>query len=40
MVRVLDEDKSEPGGYLYPVSIFASIESPEGAERAQGAAGE
>jgi hypothetical protein len=40
MLRVLDEDKSEPHGYLYPVSIFAPIELPEVAERALMAAGE
>jgi hypothetical protein len=26
MVRVIDEDKSEPDGYLYPAVIFAPIE--------------
>ncbi len=39
MVRVIDEDKSEPDGYLYPASMFASIELPEAAERALLAAG-
>jgi hypothetical protein len=34
MVRVVDEDKSEPDGYLYPASMFAPIELPEAAERA------
>ncbi len=34
MIRVVDEDKSEPDGYLYPTSMFASIELPEAAERA------
>ena len=34
MVRVIDEDKSEPDGYLYPASMFAPIELPEVAERA------
>lgn len=34
MVRVVDEDKSEPDGYLYPASMFAPIELPEVAERA------
>jgi hypothetical protein len=34
MFRVIDEDKSEPDGYLYPASMFASIELPEVAERA------
>lgn len=31
MLRVLDEDKSEPDGYLYPASMFAPIELPEAA---------
>ena len=39
MFRVLDEDKSEPDGYLYPASMFASIELPEVAERALMATG-
>lgn len=34
MLRVVDEDKSEPDGYLYPAAIFAPIELPEAAERA------
>ena len=33
MLRVIDEDKSEPGGYLYPASMFAFVELPEVAER-------
>jgi hypothetical protein len=33
MLRVIDEDTSEPGGYLYPTSMFAPIELPEVAER-------
>ena len=33
MLRVMDEDKSEPDGYLYPASMFAAIELPEVAER-------
>lgn len=33
-LRVVDEDKSEPDGYLYPASMFAPIELPEAAERA------
>lgn len=32
MIRVIDEDKSEPDGYLYPASMFAPIELPEAAE--------
>jgi len=34
MLRVIDEDKSEPDGYLYPASIFTPIELPESAQRA------
>jgi hypothetical protein len=39
MLRVIDEDKSEPDGYLYPASMFAPIELPEVARRALTAAG-
>ena len=39
MLRVLDEDKSEPDGYLYPASMFAPIELPEVAKQALTAAG-
>jgi hypothetical protein len=34
MLRVIDEDKSEPDGYLYSASIFAPIELPKSAQRA------
>ena len=34
MLRVIDEDRSEPDGYLYPASMFAPIELPEIARRA------
>ncbi len=34
MLRVIDEDKSEPDGYIYPASMFVPIELPEVAERA------
>jgi hypothetical protein len=34
MIRLIDEDKSEPDGYLYPGSMFAPIELPEVAARA------
>jgi len=34
MIRVLDENKSEPDGYLYAASMFAPLDSPEAAERA------
>ncbi|NUQ85576.1 MAG: hypothetical protein HUU11_12750 [Anaerolineales bacterium] len=33
MIRVIDEDTSEPDGYLYPEAMFAPIELPEIAER-------
>jgi hypothetical protein len=33
MIRVVDEDRSEPDGYLYPASMFAPIEVPEAAAR-------
>lgn len=39
MFRVLDEDKSEPDGYLYPASMFVPIEVPEEAQRALMATG-
>jgi hypothetical protein len=34
MLRVLDEDRSEPDGYLYPASMFAPIKLPEATKRA------
>ena len=40
MLRVIDEDKSEPDGYLYPASMFAPIKLPEVAERALMATGD
>ena len=33
MLRVIDEDKSEPDGYLYPASMFAPVELPEVAQQ-------
>jgi hypothetical protein len=33
MLRVIDEDKSEPDGYLYPASIFVPVNIPKEAER-------
>jgi hypothetical protein len=39
MIRIMDEDRSEPGGYLYPASAFVPIELPEEAERALMASG-
>lgn len=34
MLRVIDEDKAEPNGYLYPASMFAPIELPKVAVKA------
>ena len=34
LVRVIDEDASEPDGYLYSASMFAPIELPEAAKQA------
>ena len=40
MLWVVDEDKSEPDGYLlYPASHFATIDLPESAQRALAADG-
>ncbi len=39
MVRVVDEDISEPDGYLYPESLFVPIALPKRAEDALIAAG-
>lgn len=33
MLRVIDEDTSEPDGYIYPASMFALVELPEVAEQ-------
>ncbi len=33
LVRILDEDISEPEGYLYPEELFAPVQLPEVAER-------
>ena len=40
MLRVIDEDKSELDGYLYPASMFVPIELPEVAKRALMTAGD
>lgn len=40
MFRIIDEDKSEPDGYLYPASMFAPIELPEVAKRVLMTAGD
>jgi hypothetical protein len=34
MLRVVDEDASEPDGYLYSASMFAAVELPEVARMA------
>ena len=39
MLRIIDEDTSEPDGYLYPAAMFAPIEVPEVAKRVLMAAG-
>jgi len=39
MLRIIDEDPSEPDGYLYPSAMFAPIELPEVARRALMATG-
>ena len=39
MLRIIDEDTSEPDGYLYPAAMFAPIELPEVARRLLMAAG-
>ena len=39
-LRIIDEDRSEPDGYLYPAAIFAPIELPEVAKRVLMAAGD
>ncbi|MBK1629250.1 hypothetical protein CKO31_00580 [Thiohalocapsa halophila] len=33
MLRVLDEDTSEPGGYLYSAGMFAELDLPEAVRR-------
>ncbi len=40
MLRVIDEDTSEPDGYIYPASMFALIELPEVAEQVLMTAGD
>ena len=39
MVRVVDEDTSEPDGYLYPAAMFVPVELPEEAKQVLMAAG-
>ena len=38
MYRVIDEDKSELDGYLYPTSMFVPIELPKAVKQALTAA--
>ncbi len=33
MLRTIDEDLSEPDGYLYPASMFVPVELPEEAKQ-------
>jgi hypothetical protein len=33
LLRVLDEDSSEPDGYLYPMLMFAPVELPDEAKQ-------
>lgn len=40
MLRIIDEDKSELDGYLYPASMFAPIQLPKEAEQALMSAGD
>ena len=37
--RIIDEDRSELGGYLYPSSLFVPIDLPEVAEKVLMASG-
>ena len=39
LLRVIDEDTSEPDGYLYSASMFTTIELPETAKHALTVAG-
>jgi hypothetical protein len=34
MLRLIDEDDTEPDGYLYPKSMFAPVELPKMTEQA------
>ncbi len=33
MLRVLDEDTSEPDGYLYSAAMFAELDRPDAVKR-------
>lgn len=39
LVRIVDEDRSEPDGYLYVASMFVPIDLPKVAEKALMASG-
>ena len=39
LVRIIDEDTSEPDGYLYPASLFVPVDLPEQAKEALLASG-
>jgi hypothetical protein len=39
MIRIIDEDRSEPDGYLYPASMFVPVELPAAAQQVLTAAG-
>ena len=39
LIRVLDQDKSESDGYLYPASMFVPVDLPELAKQALTATG-
>jgi hypothetical protein len=39
MLRIVDEDATEPDGYLYPAAVFAPIELPESVQQALAMAG-
>ena len=40
MLRIVDEDTSEPDGYIYRASIFAPVELPEAVKQVLTAAGQ
>ena len=39
LIRIIDEDLSEPDGYLYPASMFVAIDLPEQAQQVLSPAG-
>ena len=39
MLRIIDEDTTEPDGYLYPLPMFVPVELPEEARHVLMAAG-